>query len=83
MAYDGAGHVFVSDSGNLAIRRVDIATRAVTTVAAVDYVPGGLAFGGEEALYVVDSAYSSVRQIDLATGTTTVLAGTVGRVRDV
>jgi len=79
VAYDGAGHVFVSDSGNLAIRRVDIATRAVTTVAAVDYVPGGLAFGSQGALYVVDSAYSSVRQVDVTTGTTTVLAGTVGR----
>jgi sugar lactone lactonase YvrE len=78
-AYDGAGHVFVSDSGNFAIRRVDVATRTVTTVATGDYVPEGLAFGARETLYVVDSAYSSIRQVDLETGTTTVFAGTVGR----
>jgi sugar lactone lactonase YvrE len=79
VAYDGAGHVFVSDSGNLAIRRVDVATAAVTTVASGDYVPEGLTFDGRGMLYVVDSAYSSIRQVNVETGTTTVFAGTVGR----
>jgi len=78
VAYDGAGHVFVSDSGNFAIRRVDVATGAVTTVAGGDYVPEGLAFDSRGMLYVVDSAYSSIRQVDVMTGTTSVLAGTVG-----
>jgi streptogramin lyase len=79
VAYDGDGHVFVSDSGNFAIRRVDVATREVTTVAGGGYVPEGLAFDGRGMLYVVDSAYSSIRQVDVVTGTTTVFAGTVGR----
>jgi len=79
VAYDGAGHVFVSDSGNFAIRRVDVATAAVTTVAGGGYVPEGLAFDRRGMLYVVDSAYSSIRQIDVSTGATEVLAGTVGR----
>ena len=79
VAYDGSGHVLVSDSGNFAIRRVDVATRTVTTVAAGDYVPEGLAVDGRGMLYVVDSAYSSIRQVDVETGTTTVFAGTVGR----
>jgi sugar lactone lactonase YvrE len=79
VAYDGAGHVFVSDSGNFAIRRVDVATAAVTTVAGGGYVPEGLAFDSRGMLYVVDSAFSTIRQIDVVTGDATVVAGTMGR----
>jgi sugar lactone lactonase YvrE len=79
VAYDGAGHVFVSDSGNFAIRRVDIATAAVTTVAGGGYVPQGLAFDGRGRLYVVDSAFSTIREVDVTSGTTSIFAGTEGR----
>jgi sugar lactone lactonase YvrE len=79
VAYDGSGHVLVADSGNFAIRRVDVTTTEVTTVAGGGYVPEGLAFDGRGILYVVDSAYSTIRQVDVNTGATSVLAGTVGR----
>jgi sugar lactone lactonase YvrE len=79
VTYDGAGHLFVSDSGNFAIRQVDVTTGSVATLAVEDYVPQGLAYGSRGVLYVVDSAFSSLRQVDVKTGATTVLAGTLGR----
>ena len=79
VAYQGAGQVFVSDSGNFAIRRVDAATGAVVTVMRGDFVPQGLAFDRAGSLYVVDSAFSSIRQVDLRTGGTTVVAGAQAR----
>jgi cysteine-rich repeat protein len=44
LALDGAGGVLVADRGNHVIRRVDLATRAVTTVVGV---PRFLGFGGD------------------------------------
>lgn len=78
-AYDGAGHVYVSDSGNFAIRRVDVATGAVTTVTGGGFVPGGLAVDDTGRLFVADPAFSSIRLVNLATGGTTAFAGIEGR----
>jgi sugar lactone lactonase YvrE len=76
---DGAGHLYVSDSGNLAIRRVDVATGAVTTVAGGGFVPEGLAVDDAGHLYVADSAFSAILQVDPATGTTSAFAGARSR----
>jgi len=81
IACDGAGHVYVADQGNFAIRRIDVASGTVDTVAgalgASGYVdmpgtaarfdsPGEMAYANGF-LYVVDNGYSSlhVRKIQV------------------
>ncbi|HEY6462714.1 MAG TPA: NHL repeat-containing protein, partial [Polyangiaceae bacterium] len=78
VAYDGAGRLYVSDSGNFAVRAIDVASGVVSTVASGGFVPEGLAVDKNGTLYVVDSAYSSIRRVDLTAGTTTVVAGSGG-----
>ena len=87
---DGAGNLYVSDAGNQLIRKIVVATGAVTTLAGgvgqsghVDAVgsaarfnePRGLALY-DGTLYVADSGNSCIRAVALATATVTTLAGT-------
>jgi hypothetical protein len=89
VAYDVAtGTLYVVDDDNLAVRRVDVATGKVTTLAgggagtvktetgetAGFAAPGGLAADGQGTLYVGDAA--TIRKIDLGKGVITTLAGT-------
>lgn len=93
IAADGAGNLYVSDSGNQTIRKIVIATGAVTTIAgtvgmagstdgigaAVRFnAPTGLAADGLGNLFVADRGNQTIRRIVLATGTVTTLAGTAG-----
>jgi sugar lactone lactonase YvrE len=88
---DGVGNLLVSDTNNNTIRKIVIATGAVTTVAgtagtrgsadgtgaaASFYFPLGLATDGTGNLYVADQGNSTIRKIVLATGVVTTLAGT-------
>jgi hypothetical protein len=88
IAFDGAGHAFFSDNGNV-IRQLDVASGAVTTIAgtaehfafadatgpaAAFYQPWGVAYDqARGALYIADSR--TVRKLVLATGAVTSLAG--------
>jgi DNA-binding beta-propeller fold protein YncE len=82
VAYTG-GAVFVADTYNSVIRRIDAATGAVTTfagstsgwrdgAAARFDEPGGIAAAGNR-LYVADTNNHAIRVIDLTTGVTTTL----------
>jgi len=88
---DGAGALYVSDANNQLIRKIVVATAAVTTLAGgvgqaglVDATasaarfnqPRSLALDGAGALYVADSANHCIRAVALATGAVTTLAGT-------
>ena len=90
VASDGAGNLYVADINNCAIRKVVIATGAVTTFAglgASDYsldgigaaarlgTPGGAATDSAGNLYVTDRDANSIRKIVLSTGVVTTLAG--------
>src|SRR5262249_23053074 len=81
VASDGAGNLFVADTGNGTIRQIVVATRAVTTLAgspgeldAVDGAgaaarfdhPQGLASDGAGNLFVADSFNSTIRKIVVA-----------------
>ena len=91
VAVDGAGNVYVADTGNSAIKRISPAG-VVTTVAgkpgtwgstdgvgtaARFYWPQGVAIDGAGNLFVTDSANSTVRKI-APDGMVTTLAGSVG-----
>ena len=84
--------LYVADYYTHTIRRIEIATGAVTTLAgsalstgSVDgtgaaarfYYPQGLTTDGTN-LYVVDTRNDTIRQIVIATGLVTTLAGTAG-----
>jgi sugar lactone lactonase YvrE len=91
LAYGSAGYLWVTDYGNHTIRRVDLSTRQVTTLAggassagSGDGIgtsarfanPRGLVYDGTQALFVADSGNSTIRRVDLATMAVTTLAGT-------
>jgi hypothetical protein len=94
---DGAGNLFVADSGNHTIRRVVIADRTVTTLAgsagsagsadgtgaiARFDTPSGLAVDGAGSLFVADAGNRTIRKLVIATAAVSTLAGSVGAAGD-
>jgi streptogramin lyase len=93
-AVDGQGGLFVADSGNHTIRRIDLASATVTTwvgnplrqgsadgtgIAARFNAPTGVASNGNGLLFMLDTENHTIRQVDPATGQVTTLAGTPGK----
>jgi hypothetical protein len=93
VAVDNAGSVYVTDDVANTIRRIDIATQTVTTLAGVADTPGSTdgAFGSglfngpygvtfaSGFLYVVDSNNATIRKVTVADGTVTTIAGAAGQ----
>jgi len=90
---DGAGNLFVADSGSSTIRKIAIATEIVTTLAGSPENPGsadgtgaaalfdhplGVALDGAGNLFVADTGNSTIRKIVLATGAVTTVVGSHG-----
>jgi DNA-binding beta-propeller fold protein YncE len=86
---DGKGGYFFTDDGQT-VRRLDLATRSVTTLAgkadvplsqdgigaAAGFVsPSAIVFDGNDTLYVAESASQIIRAVKVSTGEATVLAG--------
>lgn len=89
---DGAGTLYVVDSGNEALRSVALASNTVTTYAGASSLgssdgapslarfsaPQGLA-ADDQFVYVADTGNDTIRRITLATGDVTTLAGVAGQ----
>jgi len=88
-------NLYVCDTGNNTIRKIVIATGAVTTLAGTPSLTGGSSDGTGAAasflgpldlttdganLYVSDTGNSTIRKIVIATGAVTTLAGTAGKI---
>jgi sugar lactone lactonase YvrE len=93
VAADGAGNVYVADTGNHIIRKVVLATGATSTIAGQVGVAGsangvgtaaqfnnprGLAVDAAGNLFIVDSYNQTIRKMVLATGAVSTIAGSVG-----
>lgn len=92
---DAAGNLYLADSSNNRVRRVDAATGLISTVAgngspgmvgdgglAVNAMisnPAGLALDGAGNLYIADSGNNAIRRVDAVTGLITTIAGTLGQ----
>jgi len=87
-----AGHLYVSDSGNARIRRIDLATGIIESIAGNGFPgytgdggaataasidnPADLAFGPDGRLYFSDSYNNVIRRVDLTSGVIDTVAGT-------
>lgn len=89
---DGAGNVYVADSGNFVLRKIAIASTDVTTyagalsVGSADGTGNEARFSGPQGLaaddstaYVADTGNDTIRAVDLASGKVTTLAGAAGQ----
>jgi streptogramin lyase len=93
LALDGAGNLYVADSGNHCIKRVELASSTVTTIAGSTMGMSGSSDGagtaarfndprgvavGSGVLYVADTGNSTIRRVNLGTGMVDTLAGSPG-----
>ena len=91
LALDAANHLYLSDTHNHRIRKLDLSTGLLTTVAGTGLpgfsgdnapataaqlnLPTALAVGPSGNLYVADTANHRIRRIDAGTGLITTVAG--------
>ena len=92
VALDAVGNLFITDSSNDRVRRVDVATGVITTVAgtgtrgfsgdggpatsATLRVPSGVALDASGNLFIADKSNGRIRRVDSATGVIITVAGT-------
>ena len=92
LALDGAGNLYIADSENGRVRKVDARTGVITTVTGTGIagdsgdgglatqarfrLPTGLALDGAGNLYIADHGNHRVRRVDALTGVITTVAGT-------
>jgi len=91
VAIDSSGNLYIADSGNNCIRKVDAATQIITTVAgngtegytgdgepattATLSYPSAVTVDGTGNLYIVDHGNNSIRRVDASTLVITTVAG--------
>ena len=91
VAVDAQGNIFIADTRNNRIRRVDAITHLITTIAgtgtpsyrgdsgpatnAALALPLALALDGANHLFIADTGNQRIRRIDLGTGLITTVAG--------
>jgi sugar lactone lactonase YvrE len=95
VAFDRAGNLYFSDTGNHRVRKADAKTGIITTVAgngtkgfggdggkataALLNEPYGLCFNNKDTLYIVDRLNYCIRAVDAKTGEIRTVAGVGGK----
>lgn len=94
LALDGAGNLYVSDSGSATIRKVVVSTGVVTTFAGTAGMPGStdgtgtaarfisvasMSLDGAGNLYAADPSNSAIRKIQTQSGVVTTVVGGPGQ----
>jgi hypothetical protein len=95
VAVDESGNLFIADTQNFVVRRVDAVTGTITTVAGNGAAgfsgdggpapsaqlsqPEAVALDAAGNLYIADSGNSAIREVAAATGVITTVAGTGGQ----
>ena len=90
--FDSKGDLFIADTGNHAIRKVDMKTGIIKTIAGTGFGrysgdgdlatvahlkrPSSIQFGPDGCLYICDMGNHAIRKVDLQTGIMTTVAGT-------
>ena len=91
LAFDGSGNLYIADTRNHRIRKVDVATGIITTVAGTGVpgysgdqlpalglqlsMPTALAADSAGNLYIADSNNHRIRKLDVSSGMLTTIAG--------
>ena len=91
LAVDAQGNLYIADTGNQVVRRVDAATKQITTVAGTSSIgyngdnkaalsallnyPAGLAVDAQGNLFIADSLNHRIRRVDAVTKQITTVAG--------
>ena len=91
LAVDGRGNLYIADQSNNRVRKVDLNTGIITTVAGTGETgytgdgmlaieaglsgPSGLAIGPDGELYIADTFSGRIRRIDRGTGIISTVAG--------
>ncbi len=92
VAVDGSGNLYIADTNNHRIRRVDHVTGSISTVAGTGTpgfswdnspaasaqlnCPSGVAVDSSDNLYIADSENHRIRRVDHSTGNISTVAGT-------
>ena len=75
LALTPANDLYVADTGNHAIRKIDLKTGKVSTVATGFHAVWGLAWAGDAGLFATDPLIDALVHIDVASGKTDIVAG--------
>lgn len=89
-AFDAAGNLYFSETKNFRVRKIDMSTGIVSTVAgngsplytgdgtakATGMVPGGIAFDASGNLLIADYSNNGIRKLNLESSTISTIAGT-------
>jgi len=77
IAVDSVGNLYIADTGNSKIRRVDPVSHFISTVAINIPLnkPAGVSIDNADNLYIADSGNNQIEKLSLTSGTVTVVAG--------
>ena len=78
LASDSAGNIYVADSKNNTIRKIDLSDNVTTLASGFNY-PAALAYDGTNSLWVADKLNQQIKLVDITSGAVSVIAGIQGQ----